>query len=134
LLGQGKGFGSNRPIPTNYLLRRARPVKLWGVRCVVRRPKYRLTCSLLLLDEFSAIAQRRGRSPLGEFSINAPPRRERVDVQRQFCCAISHIAFKPVWMDRRYAIWGGGLDPQGSANVKRSLGQGHMSKYVRPGA
>ncbi|AQV93757.1 LuxR family transcriptional regulator [Cupriavidus necator] len=45
-----------------------------------------------------------------------------------------HIALNRSGLDRRYVLWDGGLRSQECAAVKRSLGQEHMGKEVRPGA
>ncbi|SOZ01361.1 hypothetical protein CBM2617_A40232 [Cupriavidus taiwanensis] len=84
MLGQGKA--SARPSnPNHFLLRQAQP-NSQGESDVLWEPEYWCPTVCFLLDEFPAIAQGRGRSPLGEFLCKRPSTEVRTAMQRLFCC------------------------------------------------
>lgn len=76
--GQGEGLGLNRPILTITCFDKPSR-KAGGVHDGVKKASVSANfAACFLLDGFPAIAQRRGRSPLGEFSLGAPLRGGRV--------------------------------------------------------
>jgi len=114
LVGTRGGLGLNRPILTITCFDKPSR-KAGGVHDGVKKASVSANfAACFLLDGFPAIAQRRGRSPLGEFSLGAPlrgggwPR-----------CSL--IARAP-----HIVLWDGGIRSQESAAVRRLLSQGHV--------
>lgn len=104
-LRQGESFGLNRPISTIYCF--DKPSRKAGASpCVVGRPAYRLTRSLLSAGWTSSHCPKAGTLAFGQVSLQYALSPEGAGGHgAAVSLRVRYIAFKPAQQGRRYVLW-----------------------------